>query len=60
METLGYLAATAKIGILQVHGLIGDKPNRKFAKAFLNEIDLDRPTEKDMTQIHLFSHLLFA
>jgi hypothetical protein len=60
MKTLGYLAATAKIGILQVHGLIGDGPNKTFARAFLEHIDLRRPTEKDMEQIHLFSHLLFA
>lgn len=60
IETLGYLAATAKIGILQVHQRLGDKPNKKFAKAFLNAIDLYNPSKQDMDQIQLFSHLLFV
>lgn len=60
MQTLGYLAATAKIGILQVHQCIGDKPNKAFTKAFLDTIDLYNPSKQDMDQIQLFSHLLFA
>ena len=60
METLGYLAATAKIGILQVHQRVGDRFNLKFAKAFLDNVDLQEPTKKDMDQIQLYSHLLFA
>jgi hypothetical protein len=60
MQTLGYLAATAKIGILQVHQCIGDKYNSKFAKSFLDNVNLYQPTKKEMDQIQLFSHLLFA
>lgn len=60
MKTLGYLAAKDKIGILQVHQCIGDKPNKAFAKSFLDNVNLYHPSERDMRQIHLFSHLLFA
>ena len=60
IKTLGYLAAKAKIGIMQVHQRLGDAPNKVFAKAFLDNVDLDQPTKKEMDQIQLFSHLLFA
>lgn len=59
METLGYLAATGKVNIIQVHSLIGDGPNKKFRKAFLDSVDLRQPSNKEMQQIGLFSHLLF-
>ena len=59
MATLGFLAAKGKVSIIQVHSLMGDNPDKKFTKAFLGEIDLRQPTDQDMTQIHLFSHLLF-
>jgi hypothetical protein len=58
IKTLGYLASQGKVSIMQVVQRIGDKPNKEFAKAFLNEIDLYNPTEQDMRQIQLFGHLL--
>lgn len=59
MKTLGFLAATGKISIIQVHSLMGDRSNKTFRDSFLDSVDLRQPTDKDMHQIGLFSHLLF-
>jgi len=59
MKTLGFLAAKGKISIVQVHSLMGDKSNKAFRDSFLANVDIRKPTPKDMTQIGLFSHLLF-
>jgi len=60
MRTLGYLAAKAKISLLQVHHLIGDTGNKAFSDSFLANIDLLNPSDEEMVQVHTFSHLIFA
>lgn len=62
IDTLGYLAATNKIGLLQVHQRIdyaGAHGLKKFRDAFFDSVNLKKPTEQDIRQINLFSHLLF-
>jgi hypothetical protein len=62
MDTLGYLAATGKVDIVTVHQRIdgwGDKVRRQFKKSFFENVNLEKPSQKEMDQINLFSHLLF-
>lgn len=59
MKTLGFLAAKGKISLLQIHSLIGDKADKVFRDTFLGTVNLRKPTDADMTQINMFSHMLF-
>lgn len=62
LDTLGFLAATGKVSIVVVHQRLddaGENARVKFKRAFFDAVNLDNPSDLEMKQINLFSHLLF-